>query len=174
MNLPEAIQLIAVLQESYPKFPFTEKSPVVWSWALEEVEYETAMNAVKIAIKTRPYCPVPAEIYEIIGQMSPIYASWEDAWAEVTACRKKHGVYVGPRFRNDGGQWSSPLVEAALRHIGGYLALCEVETKNEPTMRAQFREAYERARTREVVRFYSSNARPALRADLTTLDQIES
>ena len=169
MNREETSRVVAVLMAVYPDRPVVPGTVAGWALALDDVPYADAMVAAQVWIKTSRFFPTPSQIRELLAEATAGIPEWEAAWDEVASRRRRRGIYVGERWGNDEGAWSSPAVEAALRLVGGYAAFCAVETGDEGTMRAQFRDAYTRARTAAVRRVQLGDDTPALPGNVRSI-----
>ena len=158
MTPKETAMLLATLRAFWSEVVINESTIKGWSWAFEDISYDAAEGAVKQWIRTNKWPPKPAELRELIAEAATDIEPWEAAWAEIVAARKRYGSYVGERWGNQGAQWSSDLIARALRHIGGYQAFCAATFDEEPILRAQFRDAYQRLRAAEVRRVQIGDA----------------
>lgn len=164
MNITEATKLVAVLKANYSAATVSPETPMAYLFGLEDLDYETVMRAAKIAIRTMKFMPNAAELRELIAEAATDIQPWETAWNEVTATRKRYGVYIGAKWGNDAGHWSTPFVTDALRVVGGYEAICAATFDEEPTIRAQFRNAYQNARNAAIKRVQMGDATSVLGA----------
>lgn len=148
----DAIELVEMLAAAFPKQPLPPQTIAVYARMLRDLDRVAVESAIIGLMATATFFPAIAEIRKAVAEAANDIPDWEVAWDEVTAARRQYGSYIGPRWGNDGGFWSSPLVESALRHVGGYPALCAVTYDDEPTLRAQFRDIYRRSRDAAIKR----------------------
>jgi hypothetical protein len=145
----EAVDLIEFLVAAYPKQAVQPRTIAVYAKMIEPFDRTEAEAAVLHIVATSTFFPAIAEIRTAIAEGRTEAPAWEEAWEEVCRLRKLHGSYVGPQWGRPFG-WSDPLIDQALRTVGGYEAVCRVEFKDEPTLRAQFRDVYQSLRKRVV------------------------
>lgn len=148
MNEHESIELIEMLAAAFPKQRLEPRNIAVYARMIEDFDRVEAEAAILHIIATATFFPAVAELRAAIAEGRSMLPAWEASWDRVCACRREHGVYVGPR-------WGVPfgfdeLTSAALRVVGGYEAVCHVQYDEEPTMRAHFRDAYNNLRKRRI------------------------
>lgn len=150
MREHEAIELIEMLVAAFPKQKIEPRNVAVYARMIEDFDRPEAEAALLHLIATATFFPAVAELRTAIAEGRAMLPAWEEAWEKVCAVRKQFGVYVGPR-------WGIPvawdaLTDETLRTVGGYEAVCHVEFEDEPTLRAQFRDAYTNLRKRRIQR----------------------
>lgn len=152
MNPAEAKELIAVLMAVYPKHPVQAQTPVAYAMVLRDVPIAEAMTAAEAWMRSSPHFPTPADLIGILAEASATTPEWEIAWAEVMRTIKTWGTYITHQIHPAGPWpgWSSEVLVQAVRHVGGYEAICAADLDKLPTVRAQFRDWFRAARDREV------------------------
>lgn len=152
MNLTETKKLLAVLKSIYPTHPILEETPIGYQMALSEITYEQGMAAAQVWIRTNQFFPKPSELLGLLAEARTETPDWEVGWGEVMRAIKAWGTYIGHKVHPAGPfpGWSSTTLEGAIRHVGGYEAICAADRDDLPTMRAQFRDYWTRSRRREV------------------------
>lgn len=148
MSTEEAVELVTLLADAYDK-QLRAGTLSIYARMIEGFDRPEAEAAILYAIANQKFFPSIAELRTAIAEGRSTAPEWEAAWDEICRCRKDHGVYVGPQWGKAFG-WSDPLIDQALRIVGGYEAVCRVEYKDEPTLRAQFRDAYNNLRKRRM------------------------
>ncbi len=162
MNRIDTSKLLAMLTTLWPNTVVTDETITGWTWALEDTEYEDAVAAAKVLIRTHTggFLPPPAALLEIIAESHGGLDEWEAAWTELLAVIRAFGVDTAPKSywdRNGPTEgpvfpgWSSPLVAEAVALVG-YRAVCMADEREQATIRAQFRDAYTKARKRQLVK----------------------
>lgn len=147
MNQREAAKLVAVLAASYPNAKLYEESVTAYHLALSDISYEDATHAVGLLLRTNKFMPAPSEICEKVAETRLDLEPWEDAWAELLRVIQQWGIYRRHPARGPWPGWSSELVERAVNHVG-YDNVCLCELDQMGTLRAQFRDVYQREATR--------------------------
>lgn len=150
MNEIEAIELIEVLAAAFPKQRLEPRTVTVYARMIEDFDRTEAEAAILHLIATSTFFPAVSELRGAIAEGRTMLPLWEDAWEKVVTTRKNHGMYVGPRWGTPFG-WDA-LTDQALHIVGGYEKVCSTDYDNEPTIRAQFRDAYNNLRKRQVQR----------------------
>ena len=150
MNRMETIKLLRVARTVWPDLPASEDAITAWCWAFEDMSYPDVEAALAIHIRTSPFAPKPADLRKPIAE-TVAGEPWEAAWDELMATVRRYGIYwADDRFtKRDWAGWSSPDVEAAVRHIG-YREVCMADTDQLGILRAQFRDGYRSGQQRRV------------------------
>jgi hypothetical protein len=150
MNELDAIELIETLVAAFPRQKIEPRNIAVYARMIEDFDRIEAEAAIIHVIATQTFFPAVAELRTAIGEGRTMLPAWEEAWEKICAVRKEYGVYVGPRWGRPFG--FDDLTSQALQLVGGYESVCQVQFDDEPTMRAQFRDAYNNLRKRQVQR----------------------
>lgn len=106
---------------------------------LVDIPNEDLKIAVEEIIANNKFFPKVAEIREMASQIQlrrQGIPSAADAWAEVARQMREKGYYNAP-------EWSHPLIEEAMRAVGGWTHLTGAEVINMETVRAQYMRIYE-------------------------------
>jgi len=83
---------------------------------LQDLEWDNFSSAVSRSIATSEHFPRPAEIRSLAGGQTPEMRALL-AWTAVRAAIKEHDAYRTVQF-------SDPAATAAVRYLGGWIALC--------------------------------------------------
>jgi len=143
MNRNEAAKLVAILSAAYPQAQTRPEMAAAYFMALSDVPYPAAERAVAVLMRTSKFLPTAAEIREVLTDAVTGIEPWEAAWDELMQTVKQYGSYLHmPRNAESWGGWSDDLVEMAVRHVG-YENVCGADQEDLPTIRAQFRNAYQ-------------------------------
>ena len=133
----DAASIVAVLQQSWPNHPWQPNSHKAYLVGLGDLPNEIVNEAVATAIRTRTFCPVPAELRAIaLEGMTNAVPSVDQAWAEVTGQLAALWPHQTPEF-------SHPLIAQAVKIIG-WRVLSESERPG--VERKQFFDTYGRLR----------------------------
>lgn len=102
---------------------------------LKDMPIEAIQRAVGEAIRTRKFMPTVAELRELGGEVTP-QARAIVAWGVVSKA-SAGGYYESVDF-------DDPVINAAIRNLGGWLHLCSIEDSNEfeSFVRAKFEKVY--------------------------------
>ena len=141
MTRSETAKLVAMLQVLWPGQPVERAMVDVYHAAVGHLPADVAAQAFADAVRTMTFFPKPAEILALADDRASRRLAPVEAWAEVEGRVRRYGSYVGPRWGNDPGPWSSEAVARALDAVGGYRAVCASE--DIAIVRAQFLKAYQ-------------------------------
>lgn len=151
MNRHEATKLVAILAAAYPSAQLRPETTAAYHMALSDVPFELGEQAAAVLLRTCKFLPTPAEIREaLVDAAMEGVPTWEHAWRELERVIGRFGSlllmrgesYDQYRERYGWTGWSTPEVEEAVDFIG-YRNVCQSETSDLPTIRAQFRNCYE-------------------------------
>lgn len=150
MNQTETTVILRLVRTTWPEIPLTPETITAWTWAFEDMAYADVEQALKVHLRTSPFPPKPADLRKPIAE-AVAGEPWEAAWDELMATIRRYGIYFADdRFtKTDWTGWSSPDVDAAVKHIG-YREVCMADTDQLGIIRAQFRDAYTNAQKRRV------------------------
>lgn len=141
MNLSEATKLVAMLKSVYLREQFTEQSPNAFLWLLEDLPYESVLQAAKIHGTRSKWCPTPAELREIIADEAVPTISAGEAWETVIRQIRKHG------YANfDQCDFGDEAILAAVKSVG-WRRIC-LEPDEKGYIRRDFEQALEVAQHR--------------------------
>lgn len=153
MTFDEWKQASKVLQDT---FPHTPVGAGTWFDLLRDLDGAAVLAAIIHLCRTTEAFPSVAAIRKLA---EPKHLDQGDGWAEVMAAVSSVGYMGTP-------QWSHPAIEAGVRALGGWKSICQSEIDEHPTMRAQFRRAFEAAaeRTRRDQTFIALGVAPTPQA----------
>lgn len=167
MTTQETTALLVIVQAEWPDIVITDDRIRIWSHLFEHHAYAEVEAALLVHMRRSKWPPKPSELLELMATAKVSGPPWEDAWAELmqavrcygASITKPDGGYIPPYENPFTGEqypgrpawpgWSSPEVEAAVRHIG-YDEARMVDPESLSILRAQFRDAYESARRRRI------------------------
>lgn len=133
MDLTEATEIVSLLQAAWPNYGWRKGTNAAYHLGLSDLPCEAVKAAVVTAIRTRPFCPTPAELRAIaIEPLTDQVPSVEAAWGEVTEQLLRTSCAQVPTF-------SHPLIAQAVR-ILGWESICMSETPG--VERKHFRDTY--------------------------------
>jgi hypothetical protein len=165
MTTEEAGKLLFLMRSQWPDTVITKETTKMWAIVLGDVSYESIELAFYAHCRTSKWAPKPAELLELIAEATVGGESWESAWDELMLAVRRYGSYLfafdKPPATWTG--WSTPEVEAAVRHIG-YLEVCQSEIDQLGVLRAQFRDAYRNAQQRRIKEAQLGGVADALRS----------
>jgi hypothetical protein len=106
-----------------------------WFDVLGDLDGMRVLAAIKHMARTQPAFPSVADIvrHAECGNVSAV-----TAWGEVMKAVGTIGYLGNP-------DWSDERIGAAVTALGGWQVICQMPTKDAPTARAQFRQAFEAA-----------------------------
>ena len=141
MELIDAKKICALLQAAWPNYAWRKESANAYLLGLGDLPYDLVEQAVGIAIRTRTFCPVPAELRSIALEAVTAHVPTVDqAWSEVSQQLVRVWPHQTPEF-------SHPLIAQAVRIIGWR----QISESEKPGVeRAHFFEIYDALRKREV------------------------
>lgn len=139
------VKLLAAVLKGYPSSKADAQTIAVYVSAFEfyGFTFQQVRAGIMKAMRTSKFFPTVAEICEAAEKMEEHAAgtgkpsAWE-AWEEALRFAKERSPYDSRPFK-----WSCPEVETAVKRFGR-MSLWELESKNEGTARAQFRDLYNR------------------------------
>lgn len=140
MNIAESNVLIGVLKSIYVREQFTDDSPKMYLWLLDDLNASEVMAAVKIHGRRLPegrFCPTPAELRGIITESREQAVPVGDAWEVVQKQIRRHG-YSGWEAVDFG----NPAILAAVKAVT-WKRMCHDE--NQQFVRRDFDKHYEDA-----------------------------
>lgn len=121
MTESEAAKIVAVLQATWPQHKWTEHSDQAYLLGLADLPYDLVLQTVALAIKTRTFCPVPAELRRIIVDASTAIPTAAEAWEVVMGQIRERWPDEGP------DPATPPLILRAIKAVGWHqLVLCDV------------------------------------------------
>jgi hypothetical protein len=148
MKASEAQKLVAVLKAAYPRQPIPPETTRLYAAQLVDLPADAVQQAVRDLIASSPYFPTLADIRKRVAELQLGAPSAWQAWEEVeqqcqAASRHEGGIWEPYRPR-----WSHPLVERAVKLMGGFWQLYDSQRLS--IERAQFLRLYEQARSEAV------------------------
>jgi hypothetical protein len=165
MTESDAARLLFLMRSQWPDTVISKETTKMWAIVLGDVPYESIELAFYAHCRTSKWAPKPAELLELIAEATVGGESWESAWDELMLAVRRYGSYLfafdKPPATWTG--WSTPEVEAAVRHIG-YLEVCQSEIDQLGVLRAQFRDAYRNAQQRRIKEAQLGGVADALRS----------
>ena len=174
MTQQEVRNLIAFIIHAWPTVPFRNDDPVPliqsWHLILGDVDYRAAQAVlVDVARQGSEFPPAPGVLARTVldavdrasGRMAP---DVDEAWAIVQDAIHRKGLTHGPPM-----VWPHPAIETAVYAIG-WRELCT--STNVDTLRAHFRQFYERAAERDLRERRSERTAAAIGA--SKMDALDS
>ena len=145
-DMQSRVQLLSVLFGCYGQAADTNRL-AIYAKMLVDFPVSVLEAASRRLMLENKYLPSVAEIVEACKSISATKSGnaaidYITAWQEVREQLYKTGVYGIPQF-------SSPMIESAVRAIGGWRNLAMVEERNFPVLQAQFRDAFNIIKKRE-------------------------
>jgi hypothetical protein len=135
MEQHEAAQIISLLVASFPDQKWSDDTIAAYEMAVSEHPFEAAQAALKRLMATLKFRP---SIAELVGMCVDVQLGTRktgiEAWEELCTAIRVFGSYRNPKF-------DDPLVEQAMKMIGGWRYVCLSE--NEASDRARFADAYD-------------------------------
>lgn len=119
-QLLQADQLVSMLAEVTGR-KFSPEGLMAYDIALSDVPLAALNSAALQLLKTAKFMPSPAEIREAAGAVSGAVATKDKptlAWVDVRRAINRVGGYDSPNFQD-------PLINATIRAMGGWVALCD-------------------------------------------------
>lgn len=136
MTPDEVADLFSFLGASYPRWNVTPATINAYAMGLEDCDAESVWAAVKVHQRNAKWEPSVAEIREMIqAEAGPKHMPWDEAWEMARES-------VGPAGCGRAYDFP-PLVQAAVKSIGGFKAIGMCEEKDRPFLARRFRDAYE-------------------------------
>lgn len=142
----EVLDLIELIREFYGrdargawKFNPSDRASALWCDDLADLPLPELMLAFK-QYRNGPggeWPPSPGQLRQLVTAITrPALPTAADAWAEVLEAIRCVGSYGQPSF-------SHPLIDQAVRGMGGWKVMCGMEIDETATWRAQFRTMYD-------------------------------
>lgn len=137
----------------------TESAPETWYLTLSHLPDEIVkagfIHLCRTMTSDYNRMPRPADICKWATEAKS--SNWSEAWDEML---EKAHLFASPIFKaSETGPemvpppaWSTPAVEQAYKQFGGHQAVLAMAEKDIPTCRAQFRQIYENATSREATK----------------------
>jgi hypothetical protein len=69
VTLPRATEVVAMLANNWPNYPFPPHAPETYQLGLTGLEWGEVQLAVALAIQTLTWCPVPGELRKLVGEV---------------------------------------------------------------------------------------------------------
>lgn len=145
MTLEQATKLVMTAAAAFPYVQEKDLYPTARLWAelLSDIDYETALKALKIVLSRSKHFPSVAEIREAAVELGTgDMPTPMEAWDQVTSAIRRYGYYEQERALES----LHPIVRRAAE-IVGWRELCYSEEID--IIRAHFRDAYTALAERE-------------------------
>jgi len=150
MNRDEVKTILATMSAVYPQNlmpPVTELTANVWFQLLSDIDYKTASAATASWLTTNKYPPTIADIREIVfaKTLAAELGTAEEAWGKLQTAIIRHGW-------TEESMASDLLGERIWATVGsfGWKYWCQMPIGEDSTYFAQFRNAYNVKRKREI------------------------
>lgn len=139
---PTHAQTLQRLRDAFPREEFPDRTVALYGQQLQYLPPEAVARAVENMIRRSRFLPRISEVLTEIAELELNLPTTEEAWeiAERGSLRAAH-----------------PIVKEAAEHVGGRWQI--LHSDNIPTVRAQFRTAYERLRERTINEYRTGQAR---------------
>ena len=130
-----------------------------WEIVLHDVSDLELGVAVTLWMSRSQWWPKPAELRALVDAGRPprdplagyAITTGDEAWGAAMELVGRHGWYAGQPARLAAREEDHQALEAAIRSVGGWRALCETRT-DDSQRRASFVRAYEAARSARLAR----------------------
>lgn len=140
MNKQEFTVLADCIKSYFPreKVMPTKEAMTLWYEALEDLDFNLAMMAVKKHSMTSKWSPTIAEIRESAVSITEPEKSWSDGWEQVRRAIGKYG------YCNEADALESmdDITRTVAKRLG-WQTICATELDDIPSLRANFRMIYE-------------------------------
>lgn len=130
------VAAVTMLSETYRQ-PLTAGALEGYWIALRDLEAAELATATARAVRERRFMPTPAELLELAGAGGPaaLTAAMAHAWEAVRSAMDQHDYTTSVDF--------GPLVNAVVRNLGGWQALCAKSLRDLVWVRKDFERVYE-------------------------------
>lgn len=135
MTIDEWLECCALIGELWPHKPMPPSSAETWYELLADLDGRTVATAIR-TYATGPDATWPPSLGQIRQAAQPPRRPWSDALADMSATICRVGAYQRPPDFGDAA------IDAYIASAGGWQTLCATFNSNDPTVRAQFRDAY--------------------------------
>ena len=136
MDRKEVSLLLGVLRATWPDRTVDADTVTAYEMAWCDLPFEVVKRAVAEHLRVGKFFPAPSEIRALALRRETGTPPAEIAWDEVRRQIANVGMYGNPA-------WSTRTLEDTVRAIG-WRAICVCEEDDLGTLRAQFRNTYER------------------------------
>lgn len=143
MTHDEWMTCCAALCELWPQRPMPPESAEAWYPLLADLDGQTVLAAIQ-AVALDPANTWPPSLGELRAAAEPMPRSWEDALGSLRRLMARRGVYDPPPEPDELGD--DALADVIDSY--GWAAICSLNPRD-TTDRAQFRDAYRAAQTRQ-------------------------
>jgi len=133
-DLPRFMTMIGALAETFRQST-TEATFLGYEMALDDLPIERIEVAVRKAMRSCKFMPSGSELRELAGELSTTDRP-RMAWDEFERAVVQVGAYKSPDF-------ADPLINATVRHLGGWIRCCEMPAEEfDKWLRKDFEAAY--------------------------------
>lgn len=133
-DLPRFTTILAALCETFQKTP-TNATYLGYEMALDDLPIDRIEVAARKAMRSCKFMPSGSELRELAGELSATDRP-RLAWGEFEAAVVRVGGYKSPTF-------ADPLINAVVRHLGGWIRVCELPAEEfDKWLRKDFEAAY--------------------------------
>lgn len=117
----------------------TEALLTGWWLGLEDLALADVQRAAATLMRTAKFMPVPRDVRELCGELSPAVQG-ERSWGKVVDAIQHVGPWQSVHFAGDGGR-----TDAAIQHLGGWSRVCGATSEElHRHLRRDFLEVYSR------------------------------
>lgn len=144
MSREQIVSLLRVIRAVWPKFVINDDTITAFQWGLEDMTYEAAQDAVREWIRTGKFAPTPSELRgivsnNVVGDDTVAEAAWLEVVEQINRCgfNRPPVWYNGEPHDPPKPEWSSPLIETAVKSVG-WKQLCTGDMDGDNGTRLQF------------------------------------
>jgi hypothetical protein len=128
-DFPRLAALLAQTAEVYGKDRPTAGALKVFAAALSDYDVDDVQHALSVHVRTNKFWPRPADLIEILEGTAEDRARM--AWQKVKSAQRRYGAHYSVAFED-------PLIHYAVERLGGWTALSQIESKDEPFREKDF------------------------------------
>lgn len=140
MDKKEFAILADAIKSFYPKETLipTPQAATLWYEELKDLDFDTAMTAVKMHVHSSQWAPTIFEIRSKVADMRTSGSDWSDGWEQVTKAVGRFG------YLDEAGALASmdPETAAVVKRLG-WKQICMTNVDDIGTLRANFRMIYQ-------------------------------
>lgn len=143
MTNNECYKLIGILFTSYPNASLSREHADAYVSGLVDLPHNAATQAVDRLRRTSKFLPAVSEIREAATDLTVgARRTGIEAWETLGRATRRWGWQRRPKV-------TDPNMAFAISALGGWMAVCSLQTNDEVSARARFIEAYDIASKRE-------------------------
>lgn len=147
MDRKEFAVLADAIKSFYPKETLipTPQSATLWYEELKDLDFDTAMAALKLHVHSSQWAPTIYELRSKVAEMQTTGKDWADAWGQVARAIGQFGAWD-----EEGALASMDPEVAVIAKRLGWKQICMTNIDDMGNLRANFRMIYqEKAKTQK-------------------------